>query len=100
MSAHKSGWTRGAVAGLVLSAVVLLFWIGTDQRRQIRERDLLSAAAQGNVGLMSELLDAVNVDVRLEGDGETALHRAASRGHLQATKLLLDRGATVDAADG
>src|SRR5262245_6962453 len=100
MTADKNRWARGAVAGLALSAVVLFFWIAADQRRQIRERDLLSAAAQGNVGQMTELLDAVNVDVRLEGDGETALHRAASRGHLQATRLLLDRGATVDAADG
>lgn len=49
---------------------------------------------------MSELVDKVNVDARLSEDGETALHRAASRGHVQAAKLLLDRGATVDAADG
>jgi uncharacterized protein len=60
----------------------------------------LSAAGQGDVGRMAELLPVVNVDARLASDGETALHRAASRGHLQAAKLILDRGATVDAADG
>ena len=49
---------------------------------------------------MTELLDSVDVDARLEGDGETALHRAASRGHLEAVLLLLNRGAKVDAADG
>jgi ankyrin repeat protein len=42
----------------------------------------------------------VNIDARLSEDGETALHRAASRGHLKAVALLLDRGATVDAVDG
>jgi ankyrin repeat protein len=78
----------------------VFFWIAADQRKQIRERDFLAAAAQGNVGRMTELLDKVSVDARLEGDGETALHRAASRGHVQATALLLDRGAKVDAADG
>jgi ankyrin repeat protein len=93
-------WPRSVVAALVLSALALLLWIATDQRRQINERDFLAAAAQGNVGRMTELLDGVNVDARLEGDGETALHRAASRGHLRATALLLDRGAKVDAADG
>jgi tankyrase len=85
---------------LVLSAIAVLLWLGADQRRQSRERDFLTAASQGNVGRMSELVDKVNVDARLSEDGETALHRAASRGHLRAVALLLDRGAKVDATDG
>jgi len=88
------------VAVLVLSAIAVLLWLGADQRRQSRERDFLTAASQGNVGRMSELVDKVNVDARLSEDGETALHRAASRGHLKAVALLLDRGAKVDAVDG
>src|SRR5262245_17024121 len=100
MTADKNRWARGVVAGVVLSTVVLIFWVAADQRRQIRERDLLAAAAQGNLGRMTELLGGVDVDARLESGGETALHRAASRGHLQAARLLLDRGAKVDAADG
>jgi len=88
------------VAALVLSAIAVLLWLGADQRRQSRERDFLTAASQGNVGRMSELVDKVNVDARLSEDGETALHRAASRGHLKAVALLLDRGAKVDAVDG
>lgn len=99
-AAKKKIWLRGIVAGLVLSTLALLFWISSDQRRQIRERDFLTAAAQGNIGRMTELIERVNVDARLEDDGETALHRAASRGHLQAVTLLLDRSAKVDAADG
>jgi ankyrin repeat protein len=93
-------WPRGVVALLVIAALAVLLWIATDQRRQINERDFLAAAAQGNVGVMTELLDTVNVNARLEEDGETALHRAASRGHQQAVRLLLDRGAKVDAVDG
>jgi ankyrin repeat protein len=88
------------VAVLVLSALALLLWLAADQRRQARERDFLTAAGQGNVGRLSELADNVNVDARLSEDGETALHRAASRGHLKAVALLLDRGAKVDATDG
>ena len=101
MTAAKNKiWLRGIVAGLVLSTLALLLWISSDQRRQIRERDFLTAAGQGNTGRMTELIDRVNVDARLEDDGETALHRAASRGHLQAVTLLLDRSAKVDAEDG
>jgi ankyrin repeat protein len=77
-----------------------LLWLATDQRRQSRERDFLTAASQGNVGRLTELADKVNIDARLSEDGETALHRAASRGHLQAVALLLDRDARVDAVDG
>jgi uncharacterized protein len=85
---------------VVLSALAALLWIAGDQRRQVKERDFLSAAGQGDVGRMSKLLSEVNLDARLASDGETALHRAASRGHLQAVTLLLNRGAQVDAADG
>jgi len=99
-AAKKEIWLRGILTALVLSTLALLLWIATDQRRQVRERDFLTAAGQGNIGRLTELLDAVDVDVRLGDDGETALHRAASRGHLQAVTLLLDRGAKVDAADG
>jgi len=88
------------VAVLVLFALAVLLWLAADQRREGRERDFLTAASQGNVGRMSELVDKVNVDARLSEDGETALHRAASRGHLKAVALLLDRGAKVDAVDG
>jgi ankyrin repeat protein len=88
------------VVAVVLAALALLLWIAGDQRRQVKERDFLSAAAQGDVVRMSALLNEVNVEARLASDGETALHRAASRGHLQAATLLLNRGAQVDAADG
>ena len=88
------------VAVLVLFALAVLLWLAADQRREGRERDFLTAASQRNVGRMSELVDKVNVDARLSEDGETALHRAASRGHLKAVALLLDRGAKVDAVDG
>ena len=99
-NAVRVGWLPVVVAGLVLSAVAMMVWLATDQRRQGRERDFLTAASQGNVAKLNELVDKVNVDARLSDDGETALHRAASRGHLKAVALLLDHGAKVDATDG
>jgi uncharacterized protein len=80
--------------------VAALVWLVADQRRQSRERDFLTAASQGNMSRLAELADKVSVDARLSADGETALHRAASRGHLQAVRLLLEGGASVDAVDG
>jgi ankyrin repeat protein len=100
MRAAKTSRLPVVVAALVLSAVAVLLWLAADQRRQGRERDFLSAASQGNVAKLNELVDKVDVDARLSEDGETALHRAASRGHLNAVALLLDHGAKVDATDG
>jgi ankyrin repeat protein len=99
-AAKKKIWLPAVVAGLVLGTVALFVWIADDQRRQVRERDFLSAAGQGDLTRMNVLIKEVNVDARLESDGETALHRAASRGHLQAVRLLLEGGASVDAVDG
>jgi ankyrin repeat protein len=100
MNGARAGRLPVVVAALVLSAVAVLLWLAADQRRQGRERDFLTAASQGNVAKLNELADTVNVDARLSDDGETALHRAASRGHLKAVALLLDHGAKVDAMDG
>jgi ankyrin repeat protein len=100
MRAAKTSRVPVVVAVLVLSAVAVLLWLAADQRQQGREHDFLSAASQGNVAKLNELVDKVNVDARLSEDGETALHRAASRGHLTAVALLLDHGAKVDATDG
>jgi uncharacterized protein len=100
MSAARAARLPIVAAVLVLSAVAVLLWLAADQRRQGRERDFLTAASQGNIGRLTELANKVNVDARLSEDGETALHRAASRGHLKAVALLLDRGAKVDSVDG
>ncbi|MCG8339694.1 MAG: ankyrin repeat domain-containing protein [Cytophagales bacterium] len=54
------------------------------------------------MGLMKLFLDAgAKVDMRageLAGR-ETALHKAAYAGHTKAVELLVERGATIDAAD-
>jgi ankyrin repeat protein len=100
MSAARAARLPIVVAVLVLCTLAPLLWLVSDQRREGRERDFLTAASQGNIGRLAELANKVNVDARLSEDGETALHRAASRGHVQAVALLLDRGAKVDATDG
>jgi len=100
MSAARAARLPVVMAVLVLAALAILLWLTVDQRRQSRERDFLTAASQGNIGRLTELADKVNLDARLSEDGETALHRAASRGHGKAVALLLDRGAKVDATDG
>lgn len=59
--------------------------------------DVYDAAACGRIESLRELVardpEAVN---RRSGDGATALGLAAFFGHLEAVKLLLDRGAQID----
>src|SRR3954467_10378955 len=100
MTAVRKVKTPAFVPVLVVSAVTLLAWLTGDQRRQSRERDFLTAASQGNVGRLTQLVENANVAARLSEDGERALHRGAAGGHVRAVALLLDRGAKVDATDG
>ncbi|KAG8577537.1 hypothetical protein GDO81_010213 [Engystomops pustulosus] len=59
---------------------------------------LHQAAAQGNVTLLSMLLNEEGLDINnLSKDGHTALYSAAANGHTDCVKLLLTSGARVDA---
>ncbi|KAM3925181.1 cortactin-binding protein 2 [Leptodactylus fuscus] len=59
---------------------------------------LHQAAAQGNVTLLSMLLNEEGLDINnLCKDGHTALYSAAANGHTDCVKLLLTSGARVDA---
>ncbi|KAM9313225.1 cortactin-binding protein 2 [Gastrophryne carolinensis] len=59
---------------------------------------LHQAAAQGNVTLLSMLLNEEEQDLNhLHKDGYTALYSAAANGHTDCVKLLLTSGAQVDA---
>jgi bla regulator protein blaR1 len=57
---------------------------------------LFEAAADGDAGAITKLIDAgANVNAAINGDG-SPLIGAAREGHLDAVRLLLDRGADVD----
>jgi hypothetical protein len=60
-----------------------------------RERALIVAAQQGHMDVVSFLLDA-GVDVAAS-DGMTALHNASAGGHLALMRLLIARGAPLEA---
>jgi uncharacterized protein len=60
--------------------------------------DVFEAAALGEVDRLQEVLDAEpTAATAYSGDGFTALHFAAFFGHPEATALLIERGAEVDA---
>jgi ankyrin repeat protein len=62
------------------------------------ELDAFEAAAVGDVEALTQSLDAApSVVLEQSGDGWTALHLAAAFGTPEAVRLLLDRGAAVDA---
>jgi uncharacterized protein len=60
--------------------------------------DVFEAASLGDVERLQELLDAdPSLATVFSGDGFTALHLPAFFGGVEAVRLLLDRGADVDA---
>ncbi|XP_012976607.1 cortactin-binding protein 2 isoform X2 [Mesocricetus auratus] len=61
---------------------------------------LQQAAAQGNVTLLSMLLNEEGLDINYSReDGHSALYSAAKNGHTDCVRLLLNAEARVDAAD-
>ncbi len=63
--------------------------------------DLLAAASEGDVSQVGSLLAATPALIRATNDtGETALHAACYGKHLAAVKLLLDKGADINAVRG
>ena len=72
------------------------------RRREKRKRELLQAAADGNVARVAALLGHSEVDPNF-GDirnwGCTPLMAAADAGRTAVVRLLLDRGAQIDAMD-
>lgn len=63
--------------------------------------DLISAAGQGNLERVREILaaDASLVNVR-DIEGATPLHYAAIHGNQAIVRLLVERGADINCADG
>lgn len=59
---------------------------------------LLSAVERGDCKMVVELLDSgSNVDTRRKGEGSTPLIVACAKGHIEVAKVLLDKGADVNA---
>ena len=74
-------------------------FINPDDGDSDNEKDLITAAYNGDLEYVRELLeDGADIEVETEKD-ETALMQAAWPGHIEVVKLLLERGAKVDAKD-
>lgn len=97
MLSRRNVWAFSMTAIVVIAAVAVAWSLG--HRRKVNEYEFMAAAAQGNIGRLAELAGKVDVNARFGGDGDTALHRAAARGQVEAVRLLLERGANVNAVD-
>lgn len=62
-----------------------------------QEQALLTAAEQGNLNKVKELVNAgVNINIA-DDTGHTALHFAARTGRLPIVKFLIEKGANINA---
>ena len=91
-------WGLVVVGAILLVSALGSYWAAA-HRRKVNEHEFMTAAAQGNLARLAELAGRVDVNARLTGDGDTALHRAAARGQVEAVRLLVKRGADVNAVD-
>jgi ankyrin repeat protein len=54
-----------------------------------RRTPLISAAREGNKAVVRALLDSPNINIHVQDtDGQTALHKAAKKGHVDVVKIL------------
>jgi hypothetical protein len=92
---QRSGVTSPRLLRAVGAALVLM----TARPAAASEQELLRAVRAGDLAAVKALLDkGVPVDAKFRYD-RTALSFAADRGHAEIVKLLLDRGANVNAED-
>jgi len=76
---------------------VLLSWekVEIEARNKVDESPLMLAALGGQTDIVKGLIER---DADVNKTGWTALHYAATRGHLDVLRLLLDKSAYIDAA--
>lgn len=90
---------RARPSAMVVSSFVVQLFAATAPAAAGREQDLLAAVRKGDLEGVRALLDAgVPVDAKFRYD-RTALSFAADRGQAEITRLLLERGADVNAKD-
>ena len=75
----------------------LLEWekIEVESRNKVDESPLMLAAMGGRLDIVKSLIAR---DADVNKPGWTALHYAATRGHVEVMRLLLDKSAYIDAA--
>ncbi|HZI86773.1 MAG TPA: ankyrin repeat domain-containing protein [Pyrinomonadaceae bacterium] len=84
---------------MIMAALVVSFPAAAQNAQQQLNDEMWEAVRQGNVVLVTSLLDKgadVNAKFRY---GTTALFKAAERGHTEVVKLLIARGADVTVKD-
>ena len=90
-------WTASRACLAVFLALGCLASTGLAQNET--DKDLLSAAEDGEVGAILSLLSAgARVDT-VDDDGRTPLSRAAREGNVEAGRVLVEAGADQDIAD-
>src|SRR5262245_1221948 len=86
---------QNVIAAVVLTCSVSLAW---GQQLPL-DQELLRQSQAGNAVRVGELLkQGARADAKSDG-GRTALHWAAHAGHREVMRLLIERGADVNAKD-
>ena len=89
------------IVSLVVAIVVLLLVVYSCGRKKKLRNELLNSAYRGDYEKVKELIEEDGVDINFtkEGEGETALKKAALKGHTRVVEYLIKHGADIEAAD-
>ncbi|XP_078454747.1 E3 ubiquitin-protein ligase MIB2-like isoform X5 [Lampetra planeri] len=67
--------------------------------KELKPEQLISEAAQGNVGNVQKLVQLFPGQINAQQEGRTALHVAAHQGHIDVAQALLKAGASTEIGD-
>lgn len=84
---------------VILFIAIFAAMVNSETWAQALDQELLEAAEQGNLKTVTDLIESgASPNAKLQSEGSSALMLASAKGHTEMAKVLIDKGADVNAA--